>query len=660
MYIPGGLVWEKSLRIKRLHIKNYRSILDQAFEFDPLTVFLGPNGAGKSTILQALSEFYRTSSSVPEDDYYNRDQNSQIEISIAFSHLAESEEELFSRYVRNHELIITKVINTSGESYHGTRSQNPDFADIRKISAKSELTKAYRKLKTQDKYQELPNVRSADDAEAAMEQWEEKHLEQNEMIPDSGKFFGFRQVGQARLERFTKFVLIPAVRDAVSDATDQRGSAIHQLMELVVRGELSKNDSFVNFRANINQEYKELIDPEKLPQLSNLAKKLTINLKSYVPSASVLLDWQDPDEIAIPMPKADVRLDEDGFRAPVHRVGHGLQRAFIISLLQMLIGIQSEQSSENGIEDTDAIPDLILGIEEPELYQHPNRQRYLKSIFHRLSEGTIPGVAKRTQVLYATHSPLFVEIKNFDQIRRIHKTENPDNTKSPLVSVVKSGTMQEIVNALQQAQGNSNGTTFTAEGLQSRLAAVMTPMINEGFFGDVVALVEGEDDRAAILGCAQSMEVELEAQGVSVIPCNGKTNLDKPFLIFSRLDIPTYVIFDSDSDKKPGGQPHTNKSLQRLLNIEPPIDYPPTQVSENCATFKTNLDKYLEETVGSEIYQNVKTTFVQDYGYDDLKACKKSPEFIKQLIIKANEQGKKPIELCQIVQKLAGLTPHNS
>ena len=648
------------MRIKKLHIKNYRSILDQTFKFDPLTVFLGPNGAGKSTVLQALSEFYRTSGSVPEDDYYNRDTDLEIEISVTFSGLAESEKELFSPYIDDNNLTITKVINPSGETYHGTRYQNPDFARIRKISGRRDLITAYRELKTQEQYKELPNASSADNAEVAMEQWEKEHQEQNQMMRDSGKFFGFRQVGQGRLGKFTKFVLIPAVHDATSEATDQRGSAIHELMELVVRGELSKNTSFVNFRTNINQEYKELVDPEKLPQLSNLAGRLTSNLQSYVPSASVLLNWQDPDEIAVPMPKADVRLDEDGFIAPVHRVGHGLQRAFIISLLQMLIGIQSEQSSENEIEEADAIPDLILGIEEPELYQHPNRQRYLKDILHRLSKGTIPGVAKRTQVLYATHSPLFVEIKNFDQIRRIHKIKNPDDEKSPLVSVVKSGTMQEVANTLQRAQDNSNGTPFTADGLQSRLVAVMTPIINEGFFGDVVALVEGEDDRAAILGCAQSMEIELEAQGVSVIPCNGKTNLDKPFLIFSRLDIPTYVIFDSDSDKKPDGQPHANRSLQRLLKVNSPKDYPPTQVSDNYATFETNLDKYLQETVGREIYQDVTTNFVNDYGYDDLKACKKSPEFIKQLIVQANEQGKKPVELCQIVEKLVDLTPRKN
>lgn len=650
------------MRIKKLHIKNYRSILDQAFEFDPLIVFLGPNGAGKSTVLQALSEFYRTSGSVPEDDYYNRDTDLEIEISVTFSGLVESEKELFSPYLDDNNLTITKIINPSGETYHGTRSQNPDFARIRKISGRRDLITAYRELKAQELYKELPNASSADNAEAAMEQWEKEHQEQNQMMRDSGKFFGFRQVGQGRLGKFTKFVLIPAVHDANSEATDQKGSAIHDLMELVVRGELSKNTSFVNFKTNINQEYKELVDPEKLPQLSNLAGRLTSNLQSYVPSASVLLNWQDPDEIAVPMPRADVRLDEDGFIAPVHRVGHGLQRAFIISLLQMLIGIQSEQSSDNEIEEADAIPDLILGIEEPELYQHPNRQRYLKDILHRLSKGTIPGVAKRTQVLYATHSPLFVEIKNFDQIRRIHKIKNPDDEKSPLVSVVKSGIMQEVANTLQRAQDNSNGTPFTAEGLRSRLVAVMTPFINEGFFGDVVALVEGEDDRAAILGCAQSMDIELDALGVSVIPCIGKTNIDKPYVIFSRLGIPTFVIFDSDSDATRERENHarTNKSLQRLLNINPPKEFPPTQVLDNCATFETNLDKYLRETAGEETYQDIMATFMENYGYDNQNACKKSPEFINQIIRKAMEEGKKPLELCQIVDKLLELIPNSS
>ena len=39
------------------------------------------------------------------------------------------------------------------------------------------------------------------------------------------------------------------------------------------------------------------------------------------------------------------------------------------------------------------MPNLILGTEEPELYQHPSRQRHLASILWQLPNGQIPGVA---------------------------------------------------------------------------------------------------------------------------------------------------------------------------------------------------------------------------------------------------------------------------
>jgi len=41
-------------------------------------------------------------------------------------------------------------------------------------------------------------------------------------------------------------------------------------------------------------------------------------------------------------------------------MGHGLQRAFIVSVLQMLAKSKQEK-----------VPMLLLGFEEPEVYQHP-------------------------------------------------------------------------------------------------------------------------------------------------------------------------------------------------------------------------------------------------------------------------------------------------
>ena len=54
----------------------------------------------------------------------------------------------------------------------------------------------------------------------------------------------------------------------------------------------------------------------------------------------------------------------------------------------------------------------------------------------------------------------------------------------------------------------------------------MTPWMSEGFFADVAVLVEGEDDRAAILGVAKSKGIDLESSGIAVIPA-----AEKPALI---------------------------------------------------------------------------------------------------------------------------------
>ena len=66
----------------------------------------------------------------------------------------------------------------------------------------------------------------------------------------------------------------------------------------------------------------------------------------------------------------------------------------------------------------------------------------------------------------------------------------------------------------------------------------MTPWMNEGFFADVAVLVEGEDDRAAILGTAMSLDFDLDRNGIAVIPCMGKNNLDRPMLIFKNSRYP--------------------------------------------------------------------------------------------------------------------------
>jgi predicted ATP-dependent endonuclease of OLD family len=46
------------MKIKSVHIKNYRALTDIHVDFDTVTTFIGPNGVGKSSILRALDWYF--------------------------------------------------------------------------------------------------------------------------------------------------------------------------------------------------------------------------------------------------------------------------------------------------------------------------------------------------------------------------------------------------------------------------------------------------------------------------------------------------------------------------------------------------------------------------------------------------------------------------
>ena len=111
------------------------------------------------------------------------------------------------------------------------------------------------------------------------------------------------------------------------------------------------------------------------------------------------------------MPQAQIKLREDDYASKVERTGHGLQRAFIVTMLQHLAAARTPKTSlENKTLEDDLklptvateMPNLVLAIEEPELYQHPSRQRHLASVLLNLATGVILGVAQNTQVIYTT------------------------------------------------------------------------------------------------------------------------------------------------------------------------------------------------------------------------------------------------------------------
>jgi putative ATP-dependent endonuclease of OLD family len=642
--------------INSISVQNFRCIHDETLPCEQLTALIGQNGSGKSSFLRALDMFYTPSARYTEDDFYDRDTTQDIIITITFTDLTKDEKKLFQKYVEGGKLTVEKEMkwppSKGNQKYYGTSLQNPEFDSFRSATG-ANLRIEYNKLR-EDKYSDLSEYTNKDDAKKALQTWEESHPDQCLRRRDEGQFFGFKEVGEAHLERFTRFIPIPAVRDASEDAAEGKGTPLTEIMDLVVRSVLAQRKEIIELQEGTQKQYEQIVDPTKLAELQTLEQDLSDTLKTYVPDAGVKLTWLTGAVIEIPMPRADIKLVEDEYPSSVERTGHGLQRAFILTMLQHLVVAQVPVQEDMGDKENEMdevpteqpslkVPNLIMGIEVPELYQHPNRQRHLSKILLKLASGSIKGVADRTQIIYATHSPLFVDIERFDKVRVLKKVR--EKTNRPKETKIFCTNLDEVAEIIEIARERpQTGTT-----LEPRIQTLMTPWMNEGFFADVVVLVEGESDRAAILEIATTLCPNLEGIGISVIPCMSKNNLAKPTAIFKKLEISVYVIWDSDYGNN--NAKRINHILLRLFG-QPTEDWP-EKVTGQFTCFKQNLTETLRSELGENLFDSTLET-LRSRLYLDRDAVK-NPQVIQEIIKEAQKQGKSSKTLEKIISKIVAL-----
>ncbi len=661
--------------IESVHVKNYRSILDETLQCESLTALVGANGVGKSSFLKALDLFYNPSPKIESEDFYNRDITAKIAVAIIFKDLSSEAKELFSNYIQDDKLIVERVFELDGgnvdSKYHGATLQCPDFQGIRAgltVKDRGKTAKdAYEAIRTKPDFNSLPGWSTLGAVEDNLKQWEAEHPDKCTRQRDDGQFFGFKEVARGYLGRFTRFLYIPAVRDASDDTIEGRGSVFTVLMDLVVRSIIANKEALKNLKEETQRQYQEIMNPTNHQELTTLADQLTNTLRIFVPDAKVDLKWQSLSEVDIPMPNAEIKLVEDGYSTDVARTGHGLQRAFILTMLQHLAIAQNTATVLDEGEERPPLtklPNLVLAIEEPELYQHPSRQRHLAEIFLKLASGKTPGVAEKTQIIYGTHSPLFVGIDRIDEIRLLRKKNN--GTGKPKITKVHSTSLDKVAETVWITDGRP-GQKYTGSTLSPRLQAIMTPWMNEGFFADVVVLVEGEDDRAAILGVAKAMGHDLEGNGFSVIPCVGKANIDRPYVMFHQLGIPVYIIWDSDCgkgetegacekcgrplDKK--ADPNENKRLLRLIGKDE-IDWP-ENIEDTFACFKNDLETTLTNEIGKELFEECLKKCRSDFCIYKRNHALKNPYVIMTIVKKAQEQGHSSSTLQSIVENIIAL-----
>ena len=236
---------------------------------------------------------------------------------------------------------------------------------------------------------------------------------------------------------------MPAVKDASTEEMEAKTSMLGKLLERTVRTKLSFDEPLEKLRQESKKEYDSLLKKNEVA-LKGLSKTLNTKIQEWGhPQASLSLEWHgDVDKaVTIAPPSARSILGESGFTGAVARLGHGLQRSYLLALLQELAG-----------SDDSTAPRLILACEEPELYQHPPQARHLAGVFRTLSEAN-------SQVLLCTHSPYFVSGGRFEDVRVFRKSRGMAATHSRL-------SFDDLADVLTDARG---GTKPTVTGMAAKV-----------------------------------------------------------------------------------------------------------------------------------------------------------------------------------------------
>ena len=406
------------MRLSSIRIENFRSFKDETISFDDFTCLVGPNGGGKSTILMALNLFFRNS--VPnnnlllltKDDFHHGNISDPVKITLTFEDLSPEAQNDFKSYYRQGKLIVSakaiwdSVIQNAPVVQYGSRLVMSDFKvyfakdkDGEKVTV---LRDVYKNL--QKKYNDLPAATSKPDMEQSLRDYEEKHPELCILAESSDQFYGYIK-GADRLPKYVQWVYIPAVKDIASEQDENKKTAIGQLLERTVRAKVDFKQKIEDLKKEASTKYEEMLNKEN-KVLESLKKSLESRLKEWShPGAEVDLNWNyDKDKsVSISEPLARIALGEDKFVGEIARLGHGLQRSFLVAILHEL-----------SLSNVEVSPKLLLGFEEPEIFQHSPQARHMASLLESLA-------GNNSQIIITTHCPLFVPGKGFENVRMVKK-----------------------------------------------------------------------------------------------------------------------------------------------------------------------------------------------------------------------------------------------
>lgn len=643
------------MKIESVRIQNFRCFQDETITFNGYTCLVGANGSGKSTVLTALRVFFRDTAHSPTDlvnlqeqDFYrgNPSQGDEAVITVTFADLDAEAEEDFKHYVRQEKLIVSAVASWNPQTrsaevkQYGQRMVLKAFTgfftaegDGAKVA---QLEPLYARLR--ETFTDLPSATSKPKMVEALRTYESQHPELLELDRAEDQFYGFTK-GANLLKRHLEWVFIPAVKDAADEQIETKKTALGTLLDRTVRSKISFSDALEKLRTDAREKYAQML-AERQSVLGDLSAALTKRLREWAhPDAGLMIAWRDDPlrNISIQDPQAEVAAVEGKLQLAISRMGHGLQRSFLLALLQELSGCPDAGK-----------PKLLLACEEPELYQHPPQARHLSRVIQNLS-------SSNAQVIISTHSPLFVSGQGFPDVRLFRREVLDDQPR------VRCLTFEELSSTLKEACGRDTPGPATTE---YKIQQILQPRLNEMFFTPVLMLVEGDEDLAFVetyLALSGRYD-EFRSLGCHIVPTDGKGKMVYTLAVATQLEIPTFVVFDADGDAKPENLPQHEKdnvALQRLSGIAEPIAFPPDIfATQSVIVWPKRIGDSVRSDVGEEQWQKYTMTVRDKHGLRDLDNSRKSALFIGMVLTEYYEAGGRSKVLENVCDRIISFARH--
>ena len=507
------------MKIQKIIIHNFRSIIHQTIDCKDFTLFVGENNSGKTNIITALRAFY-------ENEGYKYDKKSDFPklpdttdseswIEIEFITTDEEQENIKDEYKRDDNILIVRRYFESSDKDKVSK----DNSNIFFIS--------------------------------------------KEGIISENNFYGAKNVSQAKLG---KIIYIPEIAKTDDTFKLSGPSPLRQVISFVFKKVLEKSDAFGDLEKafeSFNKDFKTEASPDGI-SMDSLKEDINNELKTWQFTFGFDVNPIKPDLIIKNL--IDHYIEDDNLqtgkkRVDMKNIGQGLQRHLIYTMIKLAAKYdEGKQESEK----KEFYPDFTLILfEEPEAFLHPSQQELmnfgLKQIANEYNQ----------QVFCTSHSSIFVS-KNINKLTEIKRIDKKNGVSE--FFQIDEPTLKSLY----------TDCTELSQFLQSKIdvgvpvadEAELKKLINEKpvevklleesikfsiwldterasmFFAKHVLICEGASEKAFIDYLMNTKWPELKEKHIYCLDALGKYNIHRYIVLLTKFGLSHSVLMDFDEDSK--------------------------------------------------------------------------------------------------------------